>query len=86
MSFAKKPRPFEAPRARLGFPRVAASALVRTILLGALVVVATAWALVRHYSRTLPPMRVPVPPRAAPTYDIEGGEMPVPETIEPDGN
>jgi hypothetical protein len=84
VSFVKKPRPFDAPRSRL--EPVALSALVRTILLGALVVVLAAWALVRNYSRALPPTRIPTPPTAVPTYDMDAEEIPVPETIEPDGS
>jgi hypothetical protein len=86
VSFAKKPRPFETPHSRLPLPRAFPFALVRTILLGLLVVALAAWALVRHYSRTLPPMRIPMPPAAAPTYDPDGGELPVPELIESDGS
>ncbi len=51
-----------------------------------MVVAAAGWALVRHYSLIPPPMRVPVHPAAAPTYDIEAGELPVPETLEPDAS
>jgi hypothetical protein len=59
---------------------------MRTIVLAALVAVAAAWALARHFSQTPEPMLVPVRPAAAPTYDVEAGEVPVPETIEPDGS
>ncbi|HXN31634.1 MAG TPA: hypothetical protein VN894_07230 [Polyangiaceae bacterium] len=60
--------------------------LVRVVAFAAFVVFAAAWALARHYSLTPPPMRVPVHPTAAPTYDIEAGELPVPETLEPDAS
>jgi hypothetical protein len=87
VSFAKKRRrPFETPRSRLRLPRAPLSSLLRSILLAALVAIGAAWALVRHYSHTLPPMRVPAVPTAAPTYDIDAGEMPVPETVEPDAS
>jgi hypothetical protein len=42
------------------------------------------WALVRHYTHTLPPLRVPVVPATAPTYDADAGETPVPDTLAPD--
>jgi hypothetical protein len=41
-----------------------------------------AWALVRHYTHELPPLRVPVGAAPAPTYDADAGEMPVPEFLE----
>jgi hypothetical protein len=58
-------------------------------LLGLFVVFAAAWVVVRHFTQEPPPMLVPsrpagVPP--APTYDIEAGELPVPETLEPDAS
>jgi hypothetical protein len=84
VSFAKKPRPFDSPDSRRRLERIPATRVARTILLAAIVAIAAAWALVRHYSQTLPPMRVPVSPTAAPTYDIDAGEMPVPEILEPD--
>jgi len=52
------------------------------VLLGLFAIAGAAWALVRHYTHTLPPLRVPVAPVAAPTYDVDAGEVPVPETVE----
>jgi hypothetical protein len=37
------------------------------------------WALVRHYTFVPKPMLVPASPSAAPTYDADAGETPVPE-------
>jgi hypothetical protein len=85
----KKRRPFETPRSRLPAATVPVSLLVRTIALGALVAIAAAWALARHYSRELPPLLVspdPATPTAAPAWDIEAGEVPVPEMLEPDAS
>lgn len=82
MSFAKKPaRPPERPFFRAA--RVSsAGATVRTMLFGILAIAGAAWALVRHYTHTLPPLRVPFVPASAPTYDADAGEMPVPDTFE----
>jgi hypothetical protein len=66
--------------------RVSPASLARIILLGALVAMAAGWALVRHYSRQPPPMRVPAQPTPALTYDMDAGEMPVPETLGPDAS
>jgi hypothetical protein len=56
------------------------------MVLAALVIVAAAWAFARHSSRPWPPMIVPVPPIAAPAYDRDAGEIPVPEVIDPDAS
>jgi hypothetical protein len=84
VAFTRKPRSFGTPRSRLRLSAVPFGSFVRLVLLAALVVVAAAWALERHYSRILPPMREPVAPAAAPSYDADAGEIPVPEIIEPD--
>jgi hypothetical protein len=60
-------------------------ALVRTAAFGLVAIAGAAGALVRHYTLELPPMRVPVTPRAAPTYDADAGEIPVPEFFAEDG-
>ncbi len=56
--------------------------LVRAFVFGLVAILGAAWALLRHYSLTPPPMIVPVPPRTAPTYDADAGEVPVPEWFE----
>jgi hypothetical protein len=84
VSFAKKPdRAVAKPRmrSRRGPP----FALARTVLLGLIAIAGAAWALVRHYAYTPPPLRVPVAPASAPTYDADAGEIPVPELLEPGG-
>jgi hypothetical protein len=90
MSFAKRPRPLGgAPtrvRAAPAHARAHTRTVVRAALLAAFVIIAAAWAFARHYSFKPPPMLVPVPPTAAPTYDIDADELPVPETLEPDAN
>jgi len=53
---------------------------LRTVLLGFLAIAGAWWALVRHYTHALPPLRVPVP-AATPTYDADAGEIPVPDTF-----
>jgi hypothetical protein len=62
--------------------RPPATLVLRTALLGLVAIAGAAWALVRHYTHTLPPLRVPVVPAAVPTYDADAGEVPVPETLE----
>lgn len=59
------------------------TALARAMLLAALGVAAAAWALERHYAAIRPPMLVPssAAPRGSPTYDVDAGEMPVPDTF-----
>jgi hypothetical protein len=52
------------------------------VLFGLLAIAGAAWGLIRHYTHTLPPLRVPVIPAPAPTYDADAGEMPVPDTFE----
>jgi hypothetical protein len=93
MSFAKKPdrstwsERAEA-RSKMTSPEssVVSGLLVRTVLIGLLAIAGAAWALVRHYTHTLPPMRVPVP-REAPTYDADAGEFPIPDELgAPDGD
>jgi hypothetical protein len=84
MSFTKKPeRPARKPVFR-GAP-VSSGLLLRTVLVGLLAIFGAAWALVRHYTQTLPPLRVPVAPREAPTFDADAGEVPVPDLFAPDG-
>jgi hypothetical protein len=84
MSFIKKPeRPAKKPTFR-GAPGHS-GLLLRTLLVGLLAIFGAAWALVRHYTQTLPPMRVPVAPREAPTFDADAGEFPVPDIAAPDG-
>jgi len=83
VSFARNPqRSFRPGRGRFGPSRIPPLSVVRFFLLAALGIVGATWALVRHYTHPLPPMRVPVPPAAAPTYDPDAGEIPVPE-LEP---
>jgi hypothetical protein len=84
MSFAKKPeRPIRRPVLR-GAP-IPHGLLLRMMLLGILAIGGAIWALVRHYTHELPPLRVPVVPREAPTFDADAGEIPVPEWMEGDG-
>jgi hypothetical protein len=81
MSFAKKPQrpaPRRAPL-RFGGASVSTGLLVRTLVVGLIAIGGAAWALDRHYTHTLPPMRVPLTPREAPTFDTDAGEFPVPD-------
>ena len=82
VTFAK--RPARSPRsaslrgslARPAFP------VLRLGLLGLLAIAGAAWALVRHCTHELPPMRVPI--RAfGPAFDADAGELPAP-SLEPD--
>jgi hypothetical protein len=83
MSFKRKERPARKPTFR-GAP-VSSGLLLRTVLVGLLAIFGAAWALVRHYTQTLPPLRVPVAPREAPTFDADAGELPAPDLVVPDG-
>jgi hypothetical protein len=83
MSFTKKPERSRKPSSRGA--SVSSGLLVRTILVAVLAIGGAAWALVRHYTQTPPPLRVPVAPREAPTFDADAGEVPVPDLVAPDG-
>jgi hypothetical protein len=76
MSFAKKPERPPPRQAARPFPF---ALFVRTFLIGMIAIGGALWALTRHYTHTPPPMRVPVVPREAPTYDVDAGEVPVPD-------
>lgn len=82
MSFTKDNRrsPTQRP-ARFVLPPFLASPMVRLVAFALLAAIAAAWALVRHYTTPVAPLRVPVPgtPASAPTYDADAGEVPVPE-------
>jgi hypothetical protein len=82
MSFATKPKR-RASRAsvaaRFGGASLSRGLLVRTLIVGFIAIGGAAWALDRHYTHVLPPMRVPVVPREAPTFDADAGETPVPD-------
>ena len=82
--FARKPAhpAHRAAAGRLRPESVPRGLLVRTFVFGVAAILGAAWALLRHYSLTPPPMIVPVPPRTAPTYDADAGEIPVPEWLE----
>jgi hypothetical protein len=80
VSFAKRPgRPPSRPRS----PLSGSALLVRTFFLGAIAIAGAAWALARHYTHPMPPLRVPVAPSVVPTYEADAGEMPVPELLPP---
>jgi hypothetical protein len=84
MSFIKKPeRPVKKPSFR--GTSALSGLLLRTVLVGVLAIFGAAWALLRHYTQTLPPLREPVSPREAPTFDADAGEVPVPDLLVPDG-
>ncbi|MGD0673965.1 MAG: hypothetical protein ABSC94_01015 [Polyangiaceae bacterium] len=52
---------------------------MRTLLWGLLAIGGAAWALVRHYTHVLPPLRVPITPSASPLDEPDSGELPAPE-------
>jgi hypothetical protein len=58
--------------------------MVRTVVFALVAIAGAAGALVRHCTHAPVPMRVPVP-RAAPTYDADAGEVPVPDYLLEDG-
>jgi hypothetical protein len=59
--------------------------MLRILLLAVLGIVGAGWALARHYTQSLPPMRVPMQPGPSPTYDPDSGEIPVPDLDLGDG-
>jgi hypothetical protein len=86
VSFTKNShRRFDPGRTRFVLPRAPSLSLLRIALLALAGIVGAGWALARHYTRSLPPMRVPVQPSTAPTYDPDAGEMPVPDLDLGDG-
>jgi hypothetical protein len=85
MGFARKPE--RRPKVVLHSSRAGAGLFARTVLVGLLAIAGAAWALARHCSYTPPPLRVPLtPPREAPTYDADGGELPVPDWAAPESD
>jgi hypothetical protein len=78
-------RAFQPGNSRFVMRRVPPPAIWRVIVLAALGIGASAWALVEHYTREPRPMLVPLPPRPAGTYDPDAGEVPVPDFVEGDG-
>jgi len=58
---------------------------MRILVLAIAGILAAAWALASHSTARMPPLRVPVEPKPAPTYDADAGEFPVPEIYLGDG-
>jgi hypothetical protein len=85
MSFASKPGRRKKATWEARGASVGTGLLVRTVLVGLFAIAGAAWALMRHYTYTPPPMRVPVTPREAPAFDADAGEIPVPDLNIPDG-
>jgi len=83
MAFAKQERRRFDPSggSRFKLPKLPPAVVVRFFVLALVGVIAAVWGIVHHYTTHLPPVRVPVPatPSAAPTYDVDAGELPVPE-------
>lgn len=83
MGFVKKrgraPERITSPVPRASLP---SALLVRVLVFGLVAIAGAAWALHRHWTYVPPPMLVPTPPRTAPTYDPDAGELPVPELEE----
>jgi hypothetical protein len=80
VSFARdNRRKFEPGRGRFVLPRFPPAAILRIVVLAALGILGAVYALVSHYTTAMPPLRVPVAPASAPTYDADAGEMPIPE-------
>jgi hypothetical protein len=81
MAFAKQERRrFDASGgARFKLPKLPPAVVVRFFVLALVGVIGAVWAIVHHYTTRPPPMLVPATPSAAPTYDVDAGELPVPE-------
>jgi hypothetical protein len=88
VSFAKKPpKTLDLTRARFRLPRFPPPTLLRLAVLAVAALVFSLWAIVQHYSKPFPPLVVPkTTPNAAPTYDLDAGEIPVPEIVAPEGD
>jgi hypothetical protein len=78
-------RKFDPGRALFTLPRFAVSPMMRVVLLAVVGILGAAWALAYHATATMPPLRVPVEPKPAPTYDADAGEIPVPDFYLQDG-
>jgi hypothetical protein len=78
MSFARKHQRVR-PKTLLPGAALSRGLLIRTVIVGLFAIGGAAWALDRHYTHGLPPMRVPVAPRETPTFDADAGEFPVPD-------
>ena len=77
MTFSRKSeRP--TPRRRAVAAGSQLALVLRTILFGLVAIAGAAGALARHCTLQPEPLRVPVA-RAAPTYDADAGEFPVPD-------
>lgn len=87
MAFAKQerrrfhldPRRGGASGGRFKLPKLPPAVVVRFFVLALVGVIGAVWAIVHHYTTRPPPMLVPATPSAAPTYDVDAGELPAPE-------
>ncbi|HXX70224.1 MAG TPA: hypothetical protein VEK07_23795 [Polyangiaceae bacterium] len=52
--------------------------VIRTLLLGMVAIAGAAWALVRHCTHELPPLRT-----STPGGEVDSGEIPAPELMRP---
>jgi hypothetical protein len=81
MAFAKQERRrFDASGgSRFKLPKLPPAVVVRFFVLALVGVIGAVWAIVHHYTTHPAPMLVPATPSAAPTYDVDAGELPAPE-------
>jgi len=80
VSFVQKPQRARRLNSKGNLPW---ALLLRTALWGLVAIAGATWALVRHATHELPPMRVLVP-RESPTYDPDAGELPTPDLLAPE--
>jgi hypothetical protein len=85
VTFAKKSRRFDPSRTRFVLPPLVASPMLRLFAFALIALLGAVYALVRHYTTELPPLRVPVTPPPVPTYDADAGEIPVPDIYRGEG-
>jgi hypothetical protein len=60
--------------------RIPSGLVIRTVLLGAVAIAGASWALVRHFTHELPPLRAPAAPLEP---GLDAGEIPAPELLGP---
>ena len=88
VTFTKRPArspPSVSQRGRFARASPVLLLVLRLGLFALIAIAGAAWALVRHCTHELPPMRVPIR-SPAPAFDADAGELPAPSLLEPGSN